>query len=84
MGIQVTVSANQIDKERLGYSAISLDSLIATTAVTIKAGSKVEVGGALYEFTVDETESGGTFAAISVSTPAFMYVVPAGDRKSVV
>lgn len=78
MGIQVTVSANQIDKERLGYSAISLDSLIATTAVTIKAGSKVEVGGALYEFTVDETESGGTFAAISVSTPAFMYVVPAG------
>jgi hypothetical protein len=82
VGTQVTVSANQIDKQRLGYCAISLDSLTATTAVTIKAGSKVEVGGALYEYGSDETESGGTWAGIGASNTVYVYIVPSGASIS--
>jgi hypothetical protein len=82
VGTQVIIAASQVDKGRLGYQAISFDSMVATTAITIKAGSKVEIAGALYEFTADEVESGGTFAAIGNSSAAYIYIVPAGATST--
>jgi hypothetical protein len=76
MGIQVTISANQIDKERLGYQAISLSAMFTSGEPSILAGSKVEVGGALYEFTADEAGTG--WAGITSSTYGYMQLVPSG------
>jgi hypothetical protein len=78
MAVQVTIAAQQVDKERIGYIAISLDSMATTAAVTIKSGSKVEISGALYDFNADEVESGGTWAALTASALAWIYIVPAG------
>jgi hypothetical protein len=59
-----------------------LDSLTATTEITIKNGSEVEVAGALYEFQADETESGGTWAGIGANNTVYVYVVPAGSTAT--
>jgi hypothetical protein len=80
MGVQVTISASQIDKERLGYQAISLTHYSDTAEPSIAAGSKVEVGGALYEFTIDEAGTG--WAGVAISTQAYMSLVPLGASIS--
>jgi hypothetical protein len=82
MSVQITNYQNLADKQRRGYQAISLDSLITTAAVTIKSGSVVEVAGALYEFQADETESGGTWAGIGNSNVVYIYIVPAGSTAT--
>jgi hypothetical protein len=76
MGQQVTISASQIDKQRLGYQAISLTHFIDTAEPSIAAGSKIEVGGALYEFTVDEAGTG--WGGIGVSNYVYFLLTPAG------
>lgn len=82
MGIQVTVLANQIQKQALGYQAISLTHFAPsdTAEPSIVAGSKAEVGGALYEFTGDEAGTG--WAGVGVSNTAYLYLVPAGASIS--
>ena len=82
MASQVIIEASAFQKQRLGYSALSFDSMVATTAVTIKAGGKCEISGALYDFTADETESGGTWAGIANSTSVYIYIVPAGSTAT--
>lgn len=82
MSVQITNYQNLADKQRKGYMAVSLDSLVATTAITIKSGSEVEVAGALYEFQADEVESGGTWAGIGNSNVVYVYVVPAGSSAT--
>jgi len=80
MGVQVTIAANQIDKERLGYHAISLTHFIDTAEPSIAAGSKVEIGGALYEFVADETGTG--WAGLGASSVAYILITPAGAACS--
>ena len=80
MGAQVTIAANCIDKQRLGYQAISLTHFTDTSEPSIAAGSKVEVGGALYEFAADETGTG--WAGIGASNTVYLYLVPAGAAIS--
>ena len=55
---QVTIVANQIDKQRIGYQAISLTNFALTTEPQIAAGSKIEIGGALFEATGAESGTG--------------------------
>ena len=78
MGTQVTTSANQVDKERLGYNGISLTNCAIgnTSEPSIAAGSKVEIGGALYEFTGDETCTG--WAGATASQIAYILLTPSG------
>jgi hypothetical protein len=78
VGIQVTIAASQIDKARLGYNGISLtNAAIGNTAEpSIAAGSKVEIGGALYEFTGDETCTG--WAGLSASAISYILLTPSG------
>lgn len=80
MGVQVTVAATQIDKQRLGYQAISLTNFSATTEPSVTAGSKIEVDGALYEFTSDETGTG--WSGIGVSNDVYFYLVPSGSSST--
>jgi hypothetical protein len=76
VGTQVTIAASQVDKERLGYQAISLTHFADTSEPSIAAGSKVEIGGALYEFTGDETCTG--WAGLSASAIAYVLLTPSG------
>ena len=57
-GAQVTVALTQLEKQRLGYQAISLTNFELGTLPAIAAGSKVEIGGALYEFASEEAITG--------------------------
>jgi hypothetical protein len=75
-GAQVTVSANQIDKQRLGYQAISLTNFALTTEPQIAAGSKIEIGGALFEFTA--LESGTGWAGIANSSQVYFKLTVSG------
>lgn len=80
MSVQILPAITLIDKARLGLQALSLDSLVATTAITVKAGSKLECGGALYDFTIDELESGGTWAGIGNSNVVYCYIAISGSN----
>lgn len=57
-GAQVTVALNQLEKQRFGYQAISLTNFELDTEPEIAGGSKVEIGGALYEFAAGESITG--------------------------
>jgi len=80
MGSQVTIVASQIDKQRLGYQAVSLTNFAATTEPQMVAGSKIEVGGALYEITSDESGTG--WGGIGSSNDVYFYLVPSGSSSS--
>ena len=43
MSVQILPAITLIDKARLGLQALSLDSLVATTAITVKAGQQVRM-----------------------------------------
>ena len=75
-GIQVTISAAQVDKGRLGYQAISLTHFSDLLEPNIAAGSKVEIDGALYEFTTDEAGTG--WGGIGNSNVVYMLLTPSG------
>ncbi len=59
---QVVIAASCIDKERLGYQACSLTHPADNSAPAIAAGGKVEIAGALYDITADETIVDGGIA----------------------
>jgi hypothetical protein len=80
MGVQVSIAASCIEKERLGYQAISLTHFTDTAEPSIAAGSKVEIGGALYEFTADETGTG--WGGIGASNIVYIRLVPSGASIS--
>lgn len=80
MGAQVTVALTQIEKQRLGYQAISLTNFAAATEPSVVAGSKIEVGGALFEFTSDETGTG--WSGIGNNNDVYFYLVPSGSSST--
>jgi len=73
---QVIVYANQIAKQRLGYQAISLTNYDNDLEPQIAAGSKVEIGGALFEAVSDENISG--WAGISNSSDVYIKLIVSG------
>jgi len=73
---QVTVYANQIAKQRLGYQAISLTNYDNDNEPQIAAGSKVEIGGALFEAVSNENISG--WAGISNSSDVYIKLIVSG------
>lgn len=80
MGVQVTIVASQIDKQRLGYQAISLTNFTSGSEPQVVAGSKIEDGGALYEFTSDESGTG--WGGIGSSNDVYFYLVPSGSSST--
>jgi hypothetical protein len=75
-GSQVTIALNQLEKQRLGYQAISLTNFDADTEPEIAGGSKVEIGGALYEFSAGETIAG--WGAIGADNDVYIKLTVAG------
>ena len=80
MGVQVSIAASCIDKQRLGYCGVSLTHFSDTAEPSIASGSKIEIGGALYEFLADEAGTG--WAGIGVSTWAYILLTPSGATVS--
>lgn len=76
-GSQVTVALTQIEDQRLGYQAISLTNFTADTEPQIAAGSKVEIGGALFEFTGNESVTG--WASIGDGSSAYIKLTVSGS-----
>lgn len=75
-GSQVTIVANQIEKQRLGYQAMSLTHYDDNLEPQIAAGSKVEIGGALFEFTALESITG--WAGISNNSDVYTKLTVSG------
>lgn len=73
---QVTVYANQIAKQRLGYQAISLTNYDNDLEPQIAAGSKVEIGSALFEAAANESISG--WAGIGNDSDVYIKLVVSG------
>lgn len=57
-GSRIALGINQAEGQRLGYSGISLTEFDTVNEPKIAESSKVEVGGALFTFSPDETISG--------------------------
>jgi hypothetical protein len=72
---QVVTALLCIDKERLGYQAISLTHAADNVAPAIAAGSKVEIGGALFDITGDEAITDG---GIANSSQVYFYLHVSG------
>lgn len=75
-GSQVEVAINQIEKQRLGYQAISLTNFDNDSEPQIASGSKVEIGGALFEFTSNESITG--WGSIGNNNDVYIKLVVSG------
>jgi hypothetical protein len=75
-GIYVEVAAMALEKQRLGYSGISLTHFADAVEPQIAAGSKLETGSALYDFPTDETITG--LAAIANNSQIYIRTTVAG------
>ena len=60
-----------LDLDRRGKGSVTLTEMTTTTVPKIAAGSWIEVGGAVYEFTADETLSGSPSDG-----HVYIYIVP--------
>jgi hypothetical protein len=78
--IPISIYTQKVDNQVLGYVALSFDSITTTTAITIKAGSKLECSGALYSWGADEvpTAPGGGWVN---STQYYVYFNPTGPNS---
>jgi hypothetical protein len=76
-GAQITVVASQIEAQRLGYQSVSLTNFSSDTLEPqIAAGSKVEIGSALFEFAGNESITG--LAGIANSSDVYIHLTVTG------
>jgi len=75
-GQQVEVAINQIEKQRLGYQAISLTNFDNDSEPQVCAGSTIEIAGALFEFTSNESITG--WGAIGNNNDVYIKCVVSG------
>lgn len=73
--VDKTVAATLLEAAILGYKSATLTNQTTDAEPEIAAGSKVEIGGALFNFALDESISSG--AAISTGDTAYIELVPA-------
>jgi len=76
----VSTRDTQLEKQRLGYIAISFSNMDNTSEPKIQAGSVVEIAGTLYS--VSSEESNSDWGTISNSTQAYLILDPASDSSS--
>jgi len=75
-GSQVTTDILQLQKQRLGYQGASLTNFDNDNEPQVAAGSKVEVGGALFEFAAPESITG--WAGIGNGNDVYIKLTVAG------
>jgi len=77
-GAQVAVAVTALEEQRKGYNGISLTNYNSQTLdAAIAQGSVVELGGALFEFSTDETLTG--FAGLGNRSRAFLELTVSGS-----
>ena len=78
-GSQITTKTNEVEKQRLGYIAISFDEWDSTNEPEIQSGSKVEIAGSLYEFTAaEDIDPDADWGGFANSTQIYGYLVVSG------
>jgi hypothetical protein len=80
-GAQIPTSVTRLES-MLGYQAVSLTNFDSSSLSAIAAGSKVEIAGAFFTFTVDETIEASTWTAITTGNTAYIALIPAGVAGS--
>ena len=78
---QISTSVTIINS-LLGFQAISINGLQANTALSITAGSKVEVASAFYNFTTDTTPNASSWTAVTTGNNAYVILTPSGSAGS--
>lgn len=77
---QVTVYADQIAAQRIGYQAVSLTNFDNDSEPQLAAGSVVEIGGALFEAAALESISG--WAGISNDSDVYIKLTVSGSTAT--
>jgi len=78
---QISTSVTIIDS-LLGFQAVSLTAYDTASVPTIAAGSKVEVAGAFFTFSSDESIGSTSWTAISTGDTAYITLTPSGTAGS--
>ena len=80
--VQIATSVTAMVAQRLGYQALSLSEMQTSAITVIKSGSKVEVAGALFSFTGDESINASSWTAIATGATASITLTPSGSPGS--
>jgi len=80
-GSQIGTSITILDS-LLGFQAISLTNPTTSAESLIAAGSKVEIAGAFFSFTSNETPNATSWTAVGTGNIAFYSLIPAGTAGS--
>ena len=79
---QIATSVTAMVAQRLGYQALSLSEMQTSAITVIKSGSKVEIAGALFSFTGDESINASSWTAIATGATASITLTPSGSAGS--
>lgn len=79
-GSQIATSVTIISSGLKGYQAISLTEFDTSAESAIAAGSTVEIAGAFFIFSTEESVTG--FSAITTATSAYLALTPSGSAGS--
>jgi hypothetical protein len=77
--VQVATSVTALTTGQRGHMAMSFDSMDGSSAPTVLAGSCLEVAGALFQWTTDETPTASTWASIATASTVYMQCTPSGS-----
>lgn len=81
-GVQIATSSSQLTYAIQGYNGINLTNWTTSAASVIAAGSGVEVAGAFFRFSSDDTNDATSFSAIATNATAYLQLVPSGTAGS--
>ena len=65
-----------------GWQAISLTNFVTSAESLVSAGSKIELAGAFFGFTSNETPNASSWTAIGTGRVAYLTVTPSGSAGS--
>jgi len=82
-GSQISTSVTIINS-LLGFQSISFDAgkLYSGSVPTIAAGSKVEIAGAFFTFSSEDTPQASTWTAVATESTAYITLTPSGTAGS--
>lgn len=66
----------------LGYFGVSLTNFNTSASTAIASGSKIEIAGAFFTFTADDTPDATSWTAITTATTAYIALTPSGTAGS--
>lgn len=80
-GSQITTSVSILNSLK-GFQAVSLTEYNTSAAAAVASGSVVEIAGAYFTFTGDETINASSWTSVTTGTTAYIELTPAGTAGS--